>query len=365
MTSTTTAPGTAPAHKDPVEDRVGESLPARMLRVLLTERVAALALLTVMLVAVFMALSSQGYLFAPFDAIYMASSLQSLVPIALLALAEMFVIISGYSGIDLSVGAIVSLAGMLFGYLVQIAGMPLLPAVLVTVIAGGVLGAVNGVLVGYFRFPPLIATLATQYAYASIAMVVSGPAPISGDRITASNGVLTGRIALWGDVLLPVQVLTFLLPSVVVAWILLERMAWGRSLLAVGTNEVAAEYAAQNVRAVRASAYLASGLLCGLAAVVNVAQYASARPDAGTTGSGMALPAITIAALGGVLIQGGFGRVSGVITSALLITWLNAGLLISMEGSAGSRAQLLALGLVLIASILVNSYAARRYRMRD
>ena len=53
------------------------------------------------------------------------------------------------------------------------------------------------------------------------------------------------------------------------------------------------------------------------------------------------------------------------ITSALLITWLNAGLLISMEGSAGSRAQLLALGLVLIASILVNSYAARRYRMRD
>jgi hypothetical protein len=79
----------------------------------------------------------------------------------------------------------------------------------------------------------------------------------------------------------------------------------------------------------------------------------------------MALPAITIAALGGVLIQGGFGRVSGVITSALLITWLNAGLLISMEGSAGSRAQLLALGLVLIASILVNSYAARRYRMRD
>ena len=270
MTSTTTAPGTAPAHKDPVEDRVGESLPARMLRVLLTERVAALALLTVMLVAVFMALSSQGYLFAPFDAIYMASSLQSLVPIALLALAEMFVIISGYSGIDLSVGAIVSLAGMLFGYLVQIAGMPLLPAVLVTVIAGGVLGAVNGVLVGYFRFPPLIATLATQYAYASIAMVVSGQAPISGDRITASNGVLTGRIALWGDVLLPVQVLTFLLPSVVVAWILLERMAWGRSLLAVGTNEVAAEYAAQNVRAVRASAYLASGLLCGLAAVVNV-----------------------------------------------------------------------------------------------
>ncbi|WP_233188256.1 ABC transporter permease [Actinomyces qiguomingii] len=331
---------------------------------LLTDRTAALAVLTVLLVVVFSALGRAGHLFAEFDAPYMVSSLQSLVPVALLALAEMFVIISGYSGIDLSVGAIVSLTGMLFGYLVQGAGVPLVAAVLCTVIVGGMLGAVNGVLVGYLRFPPLIATLATQYAYASIAMVVSGSAPISGDKITAANATLTGRVEVFG-LMFPTQVLTILVPSVVISWLLLDRLTWGRSLLAVGTNATAARYAAQNVRAIRGSSYLVSGLLCGLAAVVNVAQYASARPDAGTAGNGMALTAITIAALGGVLIQGGYGRVSGVVMAAVLITWLNAGLLISMEGSAGSRSQLLALGAVLICSILINSYAARRYRLRS
>lgn len=341
-----------------------ESWGARAVRLILTERVFALALLTVVMVVAFMILGDQGYLFAPFDLSYMASSLQSLVPVALLAIAEMFVIISGRSGIDLSVGSMVSLGGLVFGYLVQVGDWPVLAAAVVTVVAGGVLGLINGVLVGYIKFPPLIATLATSYAYASVAMVGSGQAPISGPKVAATNS-LTENVPLFGDVFLPLQVVTFLIPAVVLAWFALEHTSWGKSLLAVGTNDVAAQYAGQNVRWTRASAYLASGLLSGLAAVVNVAQFASARPDAGTAGNGMALPAITIAALGGVLIQGGFGRISGVFTAALLITWLNAALLISFEGTAGPRAQLLALGVVLIASILINSFAARRYGMES
>lgn len=354
---------TAPATASEAVRREGGA--ARIIRVFLTERVIALGVLLVILVAVFMILGANGYLFAPFDVSYMASSLQSLVPVALLALAQMFVIISGYSGIDLSVGAIVSLTGLLFGHLVQNVGVPVLPAVLITIVSAAVLGGINGILVGYLRYPPLIATLATQYAYASIALVATGQAPISGDRITAMNSTLTANIPLFGTTTLPIQVLTFLLPVVVVSWFMLDKTAWGRSLLAVGTNDVASRYAGLNVKATRASAYLASGILCGIAAVVNVAQFASARPDAGTAGNGMALPAITIAALGGVLIQGGFGRVSGVLTGALLITWLNAALLISFQGSTGSRMQLLALGLVLILSILLNSYAARRYNLRN
>ncbi|MDY2669193.1 ABC transporter permease [Schaalia hyovaginalis] len=355
----------APQNADAAPDRQTEGALARVVRLFLTERVIALAVLLVLLVVIFMILGANGYLFAPFNVSYMASSLQSLVPVALLALAEMFVITSGYSGIDLSVGAIVSLSGLFFGYLIQIVGMPLLPAALLTVASAAVLGGINGFLVGYLRYPPLIATLATQYAYASVALVASGQSPISGDKITGSNLTLTMNIPLTQSISLPIQVLTFLLPVVVVSWFLLERTAWGRSLLAVGTNDVAAAYAGQNVRGIRASAYLVSGVLSGIAAVVNVAQFASARPDAGTAGNGMALPAITIAALGGVLIQGGYGRVSGVLTGALLITWLNAALLISFQGSAGSRMQLLALGLVLILSILINSYAARRYNLRS
>ncbi|WCC80431.1 ABC transporter permease [Cutibacterium equinum] len=340
-----------------------ESTGARLLRIALTERVAALAVLTVILVIVFYLLGNNGNLYAPFDLSYMVSSLQAFVPVALLALAEMFVITSGRSGIDLSVGAMVSLCGLVFGALVQHAGMPVLLAALVAIIVGGLMGLLNGVLVGYFGFPPLIATLATSYAFASIAMVASGQAPISGSKIAATHE-LTRNLPLFGDVELPIQVLTFLLPAMVISWFMLEHTTWGRSLLAIGTNDTAAAYAGQSVRWTRASAYMASGLLSGVAAVVNVAQFASARPDAGTSGNGMALPAITIAALGGVLISGGLARVSGVMTSALLITWLNAALLISFQGSLGPRTQLLALGLLLICSVLLNSYAARRYGLR-
>jgi ribose transport system permease protein/erythritol transport system permease protein len=94
---------------------------------------------------------------------------------------------------------------------------------------------------------------------------------------------------------------------------------------------------------------------------VTVAQFASARPDAGVVGNGMALPAITIAVLGGVAIQGGIGRVGGVVVAALLVTWLNAGMLLAFEGSEGSQYQLLALGLVLVLSALLNTLALRRY----
>lgn len=339
-----------------------EKTGTKILRLVLTERPAALLVMTIALVATFYALGEAGYLYASFDLGYMSSSLQAFVPVALLALAEMFVIISGRSGIDLSVGAMVSLAGMLFGYLVQIVALPLGIAIIITVAFASLLGGINGILVGYFNFPPLIATLASSYAYASLALIVSNSTPISGPQVAATHD-LTASISI-GTIDFPLQVVTFLLPAAVLSWLLLDKTAWGRSLLAIGTNDVAAKYAAQKVRSMRASAYLLSGFLCGIAAVVNVAQFASARPDAGTAGNGMALPAITIAVLGGVLIQGGAGRISGVLLGALLVTWLNAALLISFEGTAGPRTQLLALGLVLISAILVNSYAARKYHLR-
>ena len=129
-----------------------------------------------------------------------------------------------------------------------------------------------------------------------------------------------------------------------VVWLLVNRTVYGRKLYAVGTNDIAARFANIPVRRSRLLAYLASGLLSGIVAVVTVAQFASARPDAGSVGNGMALPAITIAVLGGVAITGGVGRVAGVILAALLVVWLNAGILLAFEGSDGSQFQLFALG---------------------
>ena len=115
------------------------------------------------------------------------------------------------------------------------------------------------------------------------------------------------------------------------------------------------------MRGTRFKAYVYAGLISGLVAVVTVAQFASARPDAGVSGNGMALPAITIAVLGGVAITGGIGRVAGVVLATLLIVWLNAGILLAFVGNEGSQYQLLALGAVLIFAALLNGLTTRRY----
>ncbi len=331
-----------------------------VLTFLLTDRVALLVVLLAVLLVWMNILDTGGYLIAPYDLAYLFTSLEMAVPLCILALAELIVIVSGRGGIDLSVGAMVSLAGMAFGFMVGEWGWPLLPAVAACLVVGAVLGAINGFLVAYLGFPALIATLATYYAYSSLALVSNDNAPISTQPIQDLNS-LTDPVALpFGLPSVPMQVFTFALPTVLLVWLLMNRTSYGRKLYAVGTNDTAARFANLSVSWVRFRAYLLSGLLSGVTAVVTVAQYASARPDAGTVGNGMALPAITIAVLGGVAIAGGIGRVGGVVIAALLVTWLNAGILLAFIGSEGSQYQLFALGVVLIASALLNTYMVRR-----
>ena len=156
-----------------------ESTGARVLRALLTQRIALLAVLVVVVVAWFFVLDAGGYLTAAYDFDYMSSSLIPAVPLAMRGLAELLVILSGRGGIDLSVGAIVSLAGMVFGFAYGEWGWSLLPAILLTALFGAACGALNGFLVAYVGFPALIATLATFYGFKSLAIVVNNQSPIS------------------------------------------------------------------------------------------------------------------------------------------------------------------------------------------
>lgn len=361
MTVQTTSPERATGPDKP--DRL--STWRRALDLVLSERVALLSVLLVVVVGYFYLLGRQGYLVAPYDTDYLASALETLVPLCLLALAELLVIVSGRGGIDLSVGSIVSLSGMAFGAMVGLWGWSVLPALLVTVVVGAALGAVNGLLVAYLGFPALIATLATYYAFGSVALLSHDNAPISTGPIQDAHSLTQAvSVPLLGDVFpdLPLQVATFLLPVAVVVYLVVNRTSSGRRLYAIGTNDIAARFANIEVRRSRFSAYVASGVLSAVVAVVTVAQFASARPDAGSVGSGMALPAITIAVLGGVAISGGIGRVAGVIIAALLVVWLNAGILLAFEGSDGSQFQLFALGALLVLSALLNAYSVRRGR---
>ena len=341
-----------------------ESVAARVVRALLTQRIVLLAVLIVVVVVVFFIMDAGSYLTAPYDSDYMASSLINAVPLVMLGLAELLVILSGRGGIDLSVGAIVSLAGMVFGFAYGEWGWPLWLAIILTAAFGGLCGALNGFLIAYIKFPALIATLATYYAFKSLAIVINNQRPISTQPIQELFSISRSvELPLIGPQLpnVPLGIFTFLIPTVIVVWLLLARTTYGRRLYAIGTNDTAGEWAGLPVKDTRFKAYVYAGVISGLVAVVTVAQFASARPDAGVSGSGMALPAITIAVLGGVAITGGIGRVAGVVLATLLIVWLNAGILLAFVGNEGSQYQLLALGAVLVFAALLNGITNRRY----
>lgn len=362
--STPAVTDNAPSAPQPKAGPATESTGAKILRALLTQRIVLLAVLIVAVVIWFFIMDAGGYLTAPYDSDYLMGSLINAVPLVMLGLAELLVILSGRGGIDLSVGAIVSLAGMVFGFSYGQWGWPLWAAIILTAAFGGLCGALNGFLVAYIGFPALIATLATYYAFKSLAIVINNQRPISTQPIQELFSISRSvEIPVVGSQLpdVPLGIFTFMIPTAIVVWILLARTTYGRRLYAIGTNDTAGQWAGLPVKDTRFKAYVYAGVISGLVAVVTVAQFASARPDAGVSGSGMALPAITIAVLGGVAITGGIGRVAGVVLATLLIVWLNAGILLAFVGNEGSQYQLLALGTVLIFAALLNGITNRRY----
>ena len=255
-TAAPTSPG-PPAPPSPTETSE-RGVAGRVLRALLTQRIALLAVLIVVVVGWFFVLDAGGYLTANYDFDYMSASLINAVPLAMLGLAELLVILSGRGGIDLSVGAIVSLAGMVFGFAYGEWGWPLWLAIVATAAFGALLGAVNGFLVAYVGFPALIATLATYYAYKSIAIVINDQSPISTPPIQQLFSITRSvELPLFGQYIpdIPLGLFTFLLPTVVVVWALLARTTYGRRLYGIGTNDVAARWAGLPVRATRFKAY--------------------------------------------------------------------------------------------------------------
>lgn len=364
MTQTATPPHKQPSAKDALEPDVGPSIAARAVRALLTQRIVLLAAMLVIVLVWMAALNQGGYLTGSYDADYLSSSLVDAVPLCLLALGELVVIVSGRGGIDLSIGAIVSLTGMVFGFAYGRWGWSLWLSIVLAVVVGAVLGAVNGLLVAYLRFPALIATLASYYAYKSLALVITNSTPISDSRMGELYSITRSvEIPVVGGQLpnVPLGIFTFLIPTIIVIWLLVARTTFGRRLFAIGTNDIAAEWSGLNVRQTRFTAYVIAGVIAGLVAVYISGQFASARPDAGTSGNGLALPAITVAVLGGVAITGGIGRVAGVVLATVLITWLDAGILLAFTGNNGTQFQLLALGTLLIFAALLNGLTQRRY----
>ncbi len=265
----------------------------------------------------------------------------------LMAAGEALVIMVIPGGIDISVGSIMSLACVVLGIMYQ-ATANMFISILVTLIAGGIFGMVNGVLVGYFNMPSLIATLGTQYVFASFALYITNGVAISGFPESFEWLSLETTFGI------PNQILFVVIPVLIVVLFLVYRTRFGRNIYLTGDNAEAAKFAAIKTKQTIFWVFVLTGVLTAFGAIINCSWLMTARADAG---SGMEMNAITVAMLGGIsAVEGGRGHLSGVIIGTVIITMLRSGL--QMAGI--NSVWILAItGIILIASIVANDLISR------
>lgn len=230
---------------------------------------------------------------------------RQIVTNGLISLGMLIVILTG--GIDLSVGAVVALAGIL-GAGLQ-ADLPLGLALVAALAAGSVAGGVNGALVARFRLAPFIVTLATLSSYRGLVFVYSST-PITPDDPSFRTLLGGGYV---GSVPVPVVVMAV---AYVLVWLFLGRTLPGRAIVAIGGNAEAVRLAGIGVRRHLVLAYLLSGLLSALAGVLLVSRLGIAQPNVGV---GYELDAIAACVIGGAILGGGGGSVAGTFGGVLIL----------------------------------------------
>jgi rhamnose transport system permease protein len=212
------------------------------------------------------------------------------------------------------------LAAVLFGIAWRDGGWPVWAAAALAVGAGGVAGALNGLLVTRLRLSPLIVTLGTFSLFRGLAEGLTGGVDtftgFPADFLALGQGYVAG---------VPVQV-PILVAAAVGFWLFLHRTVYGRAVVAIGFSPEGARHAGIPVELRVFTVYLLSGLAAGVAAVVYVAHLGQAKADAGT---GYELTAITAVVLGGTSITGGRGSVPGTVLGLLVIAVLQNGLRLS------------------------------------
>ena len=267
------------------------------------------------------------------------------VELGLLAVALTPVVIT--AGIDLSVGAMLGLAAVIFGA-VSSAGAPVPVAVLAALAVGAAGGALNALLVAWLEIPPLIVTLGSLSLFRGIAEGITHAAV----NYTGfpDSFVALGQGYLWGIV--PAQLPLFL--AILAGYVVLvHKSIVGRAFYAIGFSPAGARYAGIPVRQRLGLAYLLSGIVSSVAAIVYVAHLGQARSDAG---NGYELDAITAVVLGGTSVFGGRGTLWGTVLGLFAISVLRNGLQLAALPTE--------LAGVLTGALLLTTIAFDRLRLR-
>ena len=283
---------------------------------------------------------------------------------AFLAIGMTFVILT--AGIDLSVGSIVGVAGIVAGGLID-QGLPIhalhitiypnvIEVVLITLAVGTAIGLFNGLLITRLNVAPFIATLGTLYIARGAALLISNGSTfpnLVGDPALGNTGFpFLGSGTILG---LPFSIVALAVMALVAAYVA-GRTPLGRQIYAVGGNERAAELSGVRVVRVKIIVYTISGFCAAFAGLIVASELVAAHPASGET---FELNAIAAAVLGGTSLAGGRGTIGGTVIGAFVIGVLSDGLV--MLG-VSSFWQMVIKGLVIIAAVVLDQLQQRLQR---
>ena len=304
------------------------------------------------LVALFVVMTIANNKFLTYDNLYNLA--RSTAVYGIVALAITFVIVTG--GIDLSVGTNVSLSSMVFTLLIEMGGWAVAPALVAGVVACGVVGAINGVLVHDGKLPPCIATLGMTTITRSAILLISG-----GKNFTIHNDTFN-KFATWTlgvpgidaygnetTLGLPVMVLV-LIVLIIVSFIIFRYTTFGRNVFACGSNVNAARLSGISVRKTTYGAYIVSAVFCAIGGLLSASRLRSGIP---TLGDGYEEDAIAAAVIGGASMSGGEGYIGGTVVGSILIATIkNAGTLLGFD----SNVTKLVIGVLIIVAVLIDRF---------
>ena len=265
------------------------------------------------------------------------------VVIGIVSVGMTFVILIG--GIDLSVGSVVGVTGIILG--LSLHHMPIVPAIAIAILAGGGIGLVSGLLISVFGLASFVVTLGVMAIGRSLAYILSGQTAISNIPEALQAIVYTNILGIPSNVL-------FLLVLYLVGWAYLTYTKGGRTIYAVGSNIEAARAAGLSTLFYSVLPYVLSGALSAVAVTFSVGQLLSADPLMGNT---MELDAIAAVVIGGASLYGGRGSMIGTLFGVFIMVMIRNGLNLMgvspfWQGSA--------IGTIIIVALLVERLVSSR-----
>lgn len=281
--------------------------------------------------------------------------------IAFLGIGATCVIITG--GIDLSVGSVLALAGVVAAIAVRDWHWPVAFAMGLGILTGTACGAINGFVVTKLRLPPFIATLGMMLIARGVALQITDARAVSGlgDAFgELGNGAFLRMVTIGDDGFpnvsfpgIPYPVILMVVIALAVAF-MLNRSVLGRHIYAVGSNSDASRLSGVNVARITSFTYILSGTLAGLTGCVLMSRLVTGQPNEGVM---YELDAIASAVIGGTSLIGGVGTISGTAIGAFVIGILRNGL--NMNGVSAFTQQII-IGFVILGTVWIDQLRNRR-----